>query len=90
MASGCLVVTSNLGALPETTAGFGFLMEPENELIPFARKYSKLVISTINDARKTPIDFAERREKQKAFANSNYIWGTRAREWEQWLLMTVF
>ena len=89
MASDCLVLTSNLGALGETTAGHGFLMAPKGDLLSFATTYAKMTIDVITAAGRDPDEFAERLATQKAFANKTYSWETRAREWEQWLLTTV-
>ena len=89
MASDCLVVTSELGALGETLAGHGFLIEPKGGALDFATNYAKLVIDVVTAARKDPDAFAERLAKQKAFANKTYTWEARAREWEQWLLTVL-
>lgn len=86
MASDCLVITSDLGALGETTAGHGFLIKPKGGHLGFATNYAKLTTDVITAARNDPAAFTERLSKQKAFANKTYSWETRAREWEQWLL----
>jgi glycosyltransferase involved in cell wall biosynthesis len=86
MASDCLVMTSNLGALPETTAGHGFLLDVEGNLLQFANAYARLVIDTVNKANADPDGFEEHLARQKAFANKTYTWKARAQEWEQWLL----
>lgn len=89
MASDCLVMTSDLGALGETTAGHGFLIKPEGGALGFATNYAKLVIDTIGAANRDPDGFTERLAKQKAFANKTYTWEARAGEWEQWLLTVL-
>jgi glycosyltransferase involved in cell wall biosynthesis len=85
MASDCMVITSDLGALGETTAGYGFLMPPKKHALEFATLYAKLVIDTVNAAKADPAGFTDRLRQQKAFANKTYTWEARAREWEQWL-----
>lgn len=89
MATDCLVITSNLGALGETIAGHGFLIKPKGGILGFATNYARFAIDVITAARKDPAAFAERLARQKAFANKAYNWETRAREWEQWLLTVL-
>ena len=74
MAAGCQVITSDLGALPETTAGFA-------NLIPMNPNYSQNFIDATIAALENPTD----RSKQVAFANRNYTWTKRALEWHRFL-----
>jgi glycosyltransferase involved in cell wall biosynthesis len=83
MAAGCLVVSSKLGALPETTAGFGFLMDPSNELVRMARDFATLLVAVIHRAREEPDQFEDRLRRQRSHARAAYDWATRAEEWEQ-------
>ena len=84
MASDCLVITSSLGALPETTGGHGFLMEVSKDQMETVANYAKLTIDTINQAYDDPDGFSERLAQQKTFANKMYSWETRAEEWVEW------
>ena len=86
MASDCLIATSDLGALPETTAGYGFLSEVKKNILGHASSYAQMVIGIINDAYASPDEFEKRLAEQKAFTNTAYSWGSRAQEWEKWLL----
>ena len=86
MASDCLIATSDLGALPETTAGYGFLSEVKKNILGHAASYAQMVIGIINDAYAAPDEFEKRLAEQKAFTNTTYSWGSRSREWEEWLL----
>jgi glycosyltransferase involved in cell wall biosynthesis len=81
MAAGCLVVTSNLGALPETTAGFGFLLDLPKDIIQMAQAYADLVIKTYREACAQPDRFEDRLASQRAHVRTQYIWAQRAREW---------
>jgi glycosyltransferase involved in cell wall biosynthesis len=83
MAAGCLVVTSNLGALPETTAGFGILMEPRTDVVAVAREFAKVLVGVIRMARERPDHFEDGLRRQQEFARSAYSWPARAQEWEQ-------
>jgi glycosyltransferase involved in cell wall biosynthesis len=83
MAAGSLVVSSKLGALPETTAGFGFLMDPSAELVRMARDFATLLVAVIHRAREEPDQFEDRLRRQRSHARAAYDWATRAEEWEQ-------
>jgi len=85
MAKGCLVVTSDLGALPETTAGHGFLVSNEGDGMAYAHDFAKTVIEVIQNAARDPAAFKQRMEKQLAYAQKSLTWKTRAQEWERWL-----
>ncbi|MCP4748656.1 MAG: glycosyltransferase family 4 protein [Desulfobacteraceae bacterium] len=85
MASGCTVVTSDYGALPETLAGFGYLASLNKDSFPYGYilEFVKLTIKALNnvisgEAEKTL-------QSQVAFANKNYTWRTRARQWIEWM-----
>jgi glycosyltransferase involved in cell wall biosynthesis len=79
MASGCAIVTSNLGALPETTEGFASLIEVGDDWYEYARKY----IVALERA----IDFTRsERELQHLWNQVRHInetctWRVRAKEW---------
>jgi glycosyltransferase involved in cell wall biosynthesis len=81
MAAGCLVATTTLGALPETAAGFGILMESRTDFVIMAQEYADLVIRTIQTARESPDKFEDHLGRQRAHARTTYSWAARAREW---------
>ena len=85
MAAGCLVLTSTLGALPETTAGYGLLLPPGNHGIVWASDYAQMVGDVIQEARKEPDKVETLLRDQTAHARANYTWKNRAREWAAWL-----
>ncbi|MGH7126686.1 MAG: glycosyltransferase family 4 protein [Stellaceae bacterium] len=83
MAAGCLVVSSKLGALPETTAGFGILTDAVSDVVAMAREFSKALANVVRMARERPDAFEEGLRRQQTYARSAYSWATRAQEWEQ-------
>ena len=69
MAAGCMVVTSKLGALPETTAGFGVLMDASADVVAMARE--------------KPDQFEDGLRRQQRHARTACSWPARAQEWER-------
>jgi glycosyltransferase involved in cell wall biosynthesis len=85
MASGCIIVSTTLGALPETAAGFGGLLNPPAVSGGLAEIYAQFAAQTIRDAYKNPEQWVARLDEQRAFALKNYSWSARAKEWEELL-----
>lgn len=81
MAAGLYLVTSKLGALPETTAGFAKLIEVDGNW----HKYGNQFIDSVVKFLKNSSDLS----KQVAYANNNYTWKIRAKEWEEWMKQLV-
>ena len=80
MASGCYVITSNLGALSETTSGFASLISWENPEIYQA--------SFINETVRILNEFPYREahlQQQVDYINNCCTWPVRAQEWIKWL-----
>jgi glycosyltransferase involved in cell wall biosynthesis len=84
MAAGLLVVTSDLGALSETTMGFGALVAPAsgNDMSGFAHRYLARLLEVLRERAVDPAGFAARRLAQVEAVNARYTWRARAREWE--------
>jgi glycosyltransferase involved in cell wall biosynthesis len=85
MAMGATVITTRLGALPETLAGHGVLIDIVERPELFAANFASAVVSTLKSQRLLPAAAAARRTAQMAYVRENYLWAKRAREWEQWL-----
>ena len=81
MAAGCLVCTSRLGALPETTAGFGFLMDLPADILQMAQAFVALVVGVYRDACAAPDLFDDTITRQRTHACEHYTWAARAQEW---------
>jgi glycosyltransferase involved in cell wall biosynthesis len=82
MAAGCLVATTTLGALPETTAGFGILMDAKPDALLMAQEFADLVIRVIRSAREAPDRCEDHLRRQRALTRTAYTWAARAKEWE--------
>ncbi len=84
MASGCLIISATVGAVPETAAGFGYLCERPANTNPeqFADLYARFAAQTILDAYKNPQQFSAGLNEQRAYALQNYSWTLRASQWE--------
>jgi glycosyltransferase involved in cell wall biosynthesis len=85
MAMGALVITTRLGALQETLAGYGVLVDPDDNADALAARFAPAVISSLNSQRLLPAAAAARRSAQIAYVRQNYLWSQRALEWESWL-----
>lgn len=91
MASGCFVVTSNLGALPETTAGFASLIPFTDPPQQYINRFVEQCITTIEQAHSNDSTDAERLlKRQVTFCNEEYTWPSRAEEWKSWLEQLCF
>jgi glycosyltransferase involved in cell wall biosynthesis len=85
MASACMIVSSKLGALPETSAGFARLCRASGGA-EFARLYARFTAKTINEARREPDKWSSLLDAQRRHALEHYSWSARATEWEELLL----
>lgn len=79
LAAGCQVITTNIGALPETGSEF-------STLVPIQSTYADIVISFANSLNNL-IDNASKfdGEYQSDFYNKMYSWEKRAKEWNNLL-----
>lgn len=88
MAGGLLVVSSDLGALPETTMGTGLLVPParsEQETAAFARRYEERLVETLKEINREPTQFWAGRWEQIRAVTARCTWPIRAAEWERFL-----
>jgi glycosyltransferase involved in cell wall biosynthesis len=85
IAAGLKVISTDLGALKETTLGFAELVpRPANveALVPlYAQRLKQVVDQFLDD----PDGWAEERFAQACEVNRRCSWSTRAREWEEFL-----
>lgn len=84
MAAGCIVITSDLGALRDTTAGFGHLLAPHPDKEVHARLYADFAVGVLTNFRSSPQEQA-RLAAQVSAVNRTGTWAVRAKEWEAWL-----
>ena len=89
MAMGASVLTTSLGALPETLAGFGRMVEPTDDSAVLAPRFAAMTIDALNDTLRNPGEAATRREAQMAFVHQNYGWPARALEWQSWIFEMI-
>jgi hypothetical protein len=100
LASGCFVVTSNWGYLPETTAGFAPLIplsqsNTSNSIAPFSsiserESYAQEFLVAILEVLEVltganPQETEQFLRKQVDYFNKYCTWRVRALEWEEWL-----
>ena len=81
MALGLQIVTSNLGALPETTAGFAKLIDIGQDRNLYKEKFVEEVIDCIKNqnSKETQMKLI----RQMSLAKTFYNWELRAWEWEE-------
>jgi glycosyltransferase involved in cell wall biosynthesis/Tfp pilus assembly protein PilF len=79
MASGCYIVTSDLGALPETTAGFARLIPITPDRESYKNQFTNAVISALQQ-----LDESHLRAMVN-YINQGFTWSVRSLEWIAWL-----
>ncbi|NJL90376.1 MAG: glycosyltransferase family 4 protein [Coleofasciculaceae cyanobacterium SM2_1_6] len=86
MASGCLVITSDLGALPETTEGFGRLIPVSDNWLAYQQQFIQGTIDLLQNLNShQPKYLFHPLRWQVNYVNEYYNWQRRAREWTSWL-----
>jgi Glycosyl transferases group 1 len=85
MAMGAMVLTTHLGALPETLAGFGRMVEASENPAVLAPQFAAMAVDALDDILRNPDQAAARRAAQIAFIHQNYAWPARALEWQSWM-----
>jgi glycosyltransferase involved in cell wall biosynthesis len=85
MAAGCVVVTSELAAIPETAAGFGRLISSQIDARAYCQDFIKAIVSAAHELFGSIATVEQFLRRQVEFANRSYVWGTRAQQWTEWL-----
>jgi glycosyltransferase involved in cell wall biosynthesis len=85
MAAGAFIFTTRLGALPETTNGFAYLVDSDPDPGMLAERFAAMTIEAWRELLADPAAAARRREAQASFVRASYRWADRATEWVSWL-----
>jgi glycosyltransferase involved in cell wall biosynthesis len=86
MASGCWVVTSNWGGLPETTAGFARLIPVEGDWEAYKDRFVEETVKVLTACTTTDSTAAETHlRRQVKYVNREYNWSIQAQQWVEWL-----
>jgi glycosyltransferase involved in cell wall biosynthesis len=90
MASGCLVVTSDLGALPETTAGFARLVALTGGREAFRDRFIEATVEALGTLMGSVSAATESHlRRQVSQMNADARWSERAGQWAAWLSRLV-
>lgn len=84
MACGCQIVTSRLGALGETTAGFARLVPPGSREA-YTREFIAQVTAALEETEHRTAEVEQRLARQVAYVNADCTWQCRAAQWSAWL-----
>ena len=86
MASGCYIVTSQLGALPETCAGFARLIPMEGYWEEYKQRFVRETVAVLKQfSASDTTELENHLRRQVDFANNTYTWSIRTQEWLEWL-----
>lgn len=85
MSAGCMVVTTNLAALPETCANFALVCGFEENYNRLANRYANVLYSGIKMVEDNPPFLETRLATQKAYFDSFYNWQLRGSTWNLFL-----
>lgn len=80
MSAGCLVVTSSLGALPETCANFAFMYNYNEDVQIHAQMFAGMLNNAIENVMNPEVQ--QTLFNQKAYTDLFYDWRMRAMQWE--------
>jgi glycosyltransferase involved in cell wall biosynthesis len=85
LAAGMEVISTRLGALPETTLGLATLIEPptDGHEEEFVRAYSATLDAALRHRAEDPRAWAEARYAQTRQVMATSTWSLRAQEWER-------
>ncbi len=86
MAVGCGILTSQQGALPETTAGFGTLISLADGPAAYKERFRDAAIALLRrHLDDSDGDLEQHLRRQVDYVQARYVWTQRAAEWEHWL-----
>ena len=85
MAAGCRIVTSDLGALSETTAGFGRLIPGKLPPQEYAQRFTEQVVAVLRESQTEPAAVEDLLRRQVDFVNASCTWPACAPQWLPWL-----
>lgn len=86
MASGCAIVSSHLGALPETTAGYATLLREPVRSEEYHNAFVDTVATTLEALLGSERSQYEKHlQAQVAYCLEHYTWAKRAVQWAEWL-----
>jgi glycosyltransferase involved in cell wall biosynthesis len=83
LSAGLRVVTSNLGALPETTEGWSRMYPYLRDPSLHAQRFADILLEEIELVRAGKLD--EQLNQQVEVYNSRWSWDYRIKEWLQFL-----
>lgn len=91
MASGCYILTSDLGALSETSANFGSLIPVDENWEKYQQLFTQKIIEILKKYQDSDISELETHLQQQVnFVNENYNWLTRSQQWLDFLIQAKF
>jgi hypothetical protein len=77
-------LTTRLGALAETAAGWASMVEWQADKFRLASQFAAMAVETLRAMHEDPSAAAQRLQRID-FVRENYLWPARALEWVQWL-----
>ncbi len=81
LAAGLYIITTDLGALAETTLGFGKLIAPENIATRGSDSYQNVLQQICAQQISDPAEFLKKQYSQVLIMNKLHTWSNRAKEW---------
>ena len=86
MASGCMIVSSHLGALPETTAGYARLLNEKPGTEAYEKAFVNQVVEALDAVSGGERDAVEKHlQEQVGYCQEHYRWDAKVGVWIQWL-----
>ncbi len=85
MSAGCRIVTSDLGALRETSAGFARLVPIPGTRADYLSAFVRNTVEALTESTSGLAVAEEFMRRQIDYVRQNATWAIRAGQWEEWL-----